>query len=171
MLIRRELAVDVDAVAAVTTAAFGRPGAGEPVETALVAELRASAAWLPVLSLVAVAPDSAVVGHVVCTRAHIGSAPALGLGPISVPPARQRQGIGSALMHAVLASADAIDEPVVVLLGDPAYYSRFGFRLAGEYGITPPTASWAPYFQARTLTAFRPDLRGAFRYAEPFERA
>jgi putative acetyltransferase len=72
-------------------------------------------------------------------------------------------------MHAVLGAADALDEPLVALLGHPDYYPRFGFRPAGELGITPPVADWAPYFQARTLSAYQPDLRGAFRYARPFE--
>jgi putative acetyltransferase len=71
-------------------------------------------------------------------------------------------------MHAVLGAADALGEPVVVLLGDPAYYGRFGFRLAAEYGITPPVAAWAPHFQARPLHAWDPKLRGPFAYAEPF---
>ena len=70
----------------------------------------------------------------------------------------------------MLGAADALDEPLVVLLGDPRYYSRFGFRLAEEYGITPPVPDWRPHFQARPLTAFTPTLRGQFTYAEPFDR-
>jgi putative acetyltransferase len=57
-----------------------------------------------------------------------------------------------------------------VLLGSAEYYPRFGFRLAGEYGITPPRPEWAPHFQVRTLAAYEPSLRGAFAYAEPFDR-
>jgi putative acetyltransferase len=168
MLIRRETPADIDAVAAVTSAAFGTPGGPDPVETRLLAELRVSPAWLPPLSLVAL--DDGVAGHVVSTRAHMGPAPALGLGPLSVDPARQGRGVGAALMHALLGAADALDEPLVVLLGEPDYYARFGFRLAAELGIAPPVAAWAPYFQARTLTAYRPELRGPFRYADPFDR-
>ena len=170
MVIRREAGRDVEQVAAVTTAAFSTPEVSQPVETRLLDELRATDAWLPALSLVAVSDDDRPIGHVVCTRAQIGSAPALGLGPLSVLPERQGEGIGSALVHAVLGAADALDEPVVVLLGEPAYYGRFGFRLAAEYGIAPPQRGWAPYFQARTLHAWTPALRGSFAYAEPFER-
>ena len=170
MLIRRESGDDVRPVAAVTTAAFGGGHAAPPVETRLLEELRGTDAWVPQLSLVAVGDGGDVVGHVVCTRAHLGSAPALGLGPISVRPDRQRRGVGSALLHAVLGGADAMGEPVVVLLGDPAYYRRFGFRLAAEYEIAPPLDEWAPHFQARTLHAWDPALRGRFAYAEPFSR-
>jgi putative acetyltransferase len=71
-------------------------------------------------------------------------------------------------MHAVLGAADALDEPVVVLLGHTEYYPRFGFRPADELGITPSVAEWGSHLQARTLTAYQPDLRGMFRYAQAF---
>lgn len=170
MLIRRETAADVEVVEAVTTAAFSTEAAAPPVEARLLGELRRCGSWLPQLSLVAVSDTGELVGHVVCTRARIGSAPALGLGPLSVRPDVQRSGLGSALMHAVLGAADAMGEAVVVLLGDPAHYRRFGFLPAAEYGITPPLEAWTPHFQARTLDTWTPALRGRFAYAEPFSR-
>lgn len=171
MLIQRETSAHTDAIRAVTAAAFARPGQPPEhcVEATLVDELRAGDAWLPALSLVAV--DSAgVVGHVLGSRARVNSTPVLAIGPLSVHPDHQGRGVGKALMHAVLGAADALDEPLVVLLGDPRYYSRFGFRLAEEYRITPPVAEWRPHFQARPLTAFTPALHGQFTYAEPFSR-
>jgi putative acetyltransferase len=162
VLIRREKPSDVAAIAAVTEAAFQeRPGG----EVQLIEWLRADEGWIPALSLVAVDPE--VIGHVVCTRGFVGDVPALGLGPLSVHPDHQRGGVGKALMHTVLGAADALNESVVVLLGDPKYYSRFGFRLAAEFGITPPVADWEPYFQARPLGEVP---SGRFRYAEPFNR-
>jgi putative acetyltransferase len=171
MLIQRETSAHTTAIRTVTDAAFARPGLPHrtSVEAILVDELRASDAWLPMLSLVAV--DAAgVVGHVLGSRARVDSAPVLAVGPLSVHPDHQGRGVGLALMHAVLGAADALDEPLVVLLGDPRYYSRFGFRLAEEYGIMPPMPEWRPHFQVRTLTAFTPALRGQFTYAEPFDR-
>lgn len=164
-LVRRENAGDEAAIDAVLIAAFGQDG-----EARLVRELRASDAWIPPLSLVAEV-EGAVVGHVVCSRGQVGKAPALGLGPIGIDPLRQRHGVGSALMHAVLGAADALDEPVVVLVGDPGYYARFGFVLAQTLSIAPSVPEWAPHFQARPLTAYGPDLQGVFTYAEPFMRA
>jgi putative acetyltransferase len=73
-------------------------------------------------------------------------------------------------MRALLSLADDREEPVVVLLGAPGYYRRFGFALASTYGITPPDPAWAPHFQARPGPTFSPSLRGAFTYAEPFDR-
>jgi putative acetyltransferase len=170
MLIRRECSDDIEAIRTVTTRAFdGRPHSNGS-EPRLVDALRSDPGWIPTLSLVAEL-DGTVVGHVVCTRATISGRQALGLGPLSVDPPRQRQGVGSALMHAVLGAADALGEPVVVLLGDPAYYHRFGFTLASEYGIDPPVAQWAPSFQVRALTTYQADLRGPFAYAAPFQDA
>ena len=172
MLIRREVAGDADVIRAVTSAAFApsrAPGA-VPAEATLVDELRGGPAWILALSLVAVTPEDEVVGHVLCTRGHVGRDPVLGLGPLSVRPDRQRRGVGSALVHAVLGAADALGEPLVALLGDPGYYRRFGFRLSRDYAITPPVAGWEPHFQVRTLSGYQPGLRGPFTYPEPFDR-
>ena len=168
MLVRREMPEDVDAVGAVITSAFRRqPDAPEPPETALVSRLRQDDGWLPALSLVAVA-DESVIGHVVCTRGFIDHTPVLGLGPISVLPDCQRSGVGHALMHSVLGVADGAGEPLVALLGDPAFYRRFGFVPASVLGIIAPDPAWGRHFQARTLSCFPDGLTGTFRYASPF---
>jgi putative acetyltransferase len=170
VLIRRERTEDHAAVRTVLRAAFAEMAAprGEPVEPGLVDALRASPEWIPALALVAEAHDGQVAGSVICTRGWVDGRPALGLGPLAVAPDRQGQGTGAALMHAVLGAADALDEPLVVLLGHTGYYPRFGFRPAAELGVLPPEADWAPHFQARPLSAYRPELRGGFRYAQPF---
>ncbi|MFC0543107.1 GNAT family N-acetyltransferase [Kutzneria chonburiensis] len=166
MLIRRETPADIDAIRAVTAAAF----APSTAEDRLVDELRADPGWLPALSLVAVDSSGAVIGHVLSTRAHVDASPVLGLGPLSVHPDHHRRGVGSALVHAALGAADALSEPLVALLGSPAYYHRFGFVLSDQFGIVPPVPEWQPHFQVRTLAAYTPALRGAFTYAEPFAR-
>lgn len=164
VIVRLELAQDRSAVFGVHLAAFG----GE-AEARLVDGLRDDGNALPGLSLVALL-EGDVAGHVVCSRGGVDGRPALGLGPLGVRPGDQRRGLGQALMHAVLAAADALDEPAVVLLGDPAYYRRFGFVLAEPLGLLPPDPSWAPHFQVRRLTAWDPGLRGTFRYAPAFDR-
>jgi len=173
VLIRRESARDTGVIHAITAAAFARPDQppGEiPLEARLVDELRADPAWLPQLSLVAATPAGEVVGHVLCTRGHVGQTPVLALGPLAVRPDSQRRGVGSALMHAVLGAADALDEPLVALLGSPAYYSQFGFRPSGEYQIVPPRPEWQPHFQVRVLAGYRPPVSGTFTYPAPFEQ-
>lgn len=169
VLIRREDPSDAAAVRAVHAAAFAdnaAPGQ-EPLEAGLVDALRQTDAWLPELSFVATESQK-VIGHVVCTRGQVDTAAALGLGPLGVLPEWQQQRVGTALMHAVLGAADALGEPIVVLLGHADYYPRFGFRPAAELGITPPVAEWEPHFQVRTLTTYDPSIRGEFAYAEPF---
>jgi len=175
MMIRRELSDDIEAIRTVTAAAFRgvhhsappvEPG-GDPGEATLVSWLRDDPGWVAELSLVAV-EDERIVGHVVATRAHVDDQPALGLGPLSVLPHRQRAGVGTALMHAVLGAADALGEPLVALLGDPAYYGRFGFVPAQSIGVVAPDSSWGDSFQVRTLTRYQ-GLTGRFRYADPFE--
>ena len=172
MLIRRETARDADVIRAITTAAFapGRPPGQTVPEARLIDELRAGPAWLPALSLVAVTPAGEVIGHVLGTRGHVGRDPVLALGPLAVRPDHQRHGVGSALMHAILGAADALGEPLAALLGDPAYYRRFGFELSTVYQITPPKPEWQPHFQVRILSAYDPRLRGTFTYPEPFDR-
>ena len=178
MIIRPERPGDPDdagAVRAVHTAAFpaSDDAGGVPIEAPLVDALRADEGWLPRLSLLAVVDDR-IVGHVVCTRGWVatgpgrGDVPVLGLGPLGVVPADQGRGCGTALMHAVLGAADALDEPLVALLGEPAYYGRFGFRPAADLGIGAPDPQWGAYFQVRPLAAFDPAIGGPFRYARPF---
>lgn len=170
MLIRREHARDVEEIRALHLAAFVRDGNDPPVEAGLVDELRRRPEWHPALSLVALGAGDAVVGHVVCTGARVGEHRVLGLGPLGVLPERQGHGVGSALMHAVLGAADALDVPLVGLLGEPGYYRRFGFLPAAELGIQSPDPAWGDYFQVRPLAAYRPAISGRFDYAEPFSR-
>jgi predicted N-acetyltransferase YhbS len=170
VIVRREQPTDHDAVRALHRAAFAPPSAGgEVVEARLVDELRVDAGFLPHLSLVAV-DDDVVVGHVIATRGLLEPqrTPVLGLGPLGVLPDAQRKGVGTALMRGLLAVAEACDEPLVALLGEPSYYRRFGFRPASELGVTPPDPGWGEYFQARRLTGRV--VEGAFRYAAPFDR-
>ena len=166
MFVRREVEGDEEVVRRVEAAAFRR-GDEEPVEAWLAVELRTSGAAIAGLSLVAEV-DGRVVGHVVCSRGWVGEHPAVGLGPIGVLPEHQGQGVGRALMHAVIGAADARDEPLIALLGEPELYRRFGFVRAATHGIEAPDPAWGEYFQVRTLTAYTPDVRGAFRYADAF---
>lgn len=171
MFLRREQPGDEAAIAAVHRAAFARPEADgeEPPEVALVAELRASDAWIAPLSIVAIVNEE-LVGHVLCSRATIDdSIPVLGLGPLGVHPDHQDERVGSALMHAIVAAADSVGEPLIVLLGDPAYYERFGFEPAADHRIVAPDADYGADFQVRHLTDATGTERGQFTYAPAFD--
>ncbi|HEU4346187.1 MAG TPA: N-acetyltransferase [Actinoplanes sp.] len=140
--LRPERAEDVAGIRAVHVAAFETPA-----EAGLVEALRASGAWLPGLSVVA-AEDGAVVAHALLSRivlaAAEGDVPGLALGPVAVLPKRQRQGYGSAVIREALAGRD---DQLVVVLGDPAYYRRFGFVPAADFGVTGAYMSYREAWQ------------------------
>jgi len=178
MLVRRETTADHAAVHALHRDAFahgptqdGRPASDGSIEARLVDELRAEGDLLPALTFVAEL-DGEVVGHLAMSRATVDDRPGevVGLGPIGVLPEHQRRGVGSALVHAALGAADAVDLRGVVLLGHPEYYPRFGFEPAVDSGITPPGEWGRAYFLLRRLTAWGDGVRGRFRYAPAFER-
>ncbi|KGN33771.1 acetyltransferase [Knoellia sinensis KCTC 19936] len=170
MIIRRERPEDFAAIAALHDDAFPRvDGAARSVESGLVDELRGDGDVIDELTFVAEL-DGEVVGHVMCSLATMGEEPSVGLGPISVRPTLQRQGIGAALMASVIASAEQRGDAAVVLLGDPDYYGYFGFVEAAALGVGSPGSWESKYFQIKTLRAWRPEQAGPFRYAPAFER-
>lgn len=126
-VIREERAGDEPAIAEVITAAFRGHPFSQGREAAIVAELRRRHAL--VVGLVA-EEAGAIVGHVAFSAARIeGSGRGwFALGPLAVRPDRQRLGIGTALAKAGLAALRPLGAKGCVLLGDPAYYGRLGFR-------------------------------------------
>jgi len=122
MEIRAERPEDNEAIARVTTAAFG----GRHEEAAIVASLRRDGALTVSLVLL---EDEAVIGHVAFSPVLIDGRACgwHGLGPVSVRPDRQRSGVGQALIIEGLARLRAKGAAGCVVLGDPAYYLRFGF--------------------------------------------
>ena len=168
VIVRRERQTDRAASRAVQGAAFDQ-GEGEPVEARLLDELRECDGWLPALSWVAEI-DGQIVGHNVCTRGYVNNVPCVGLGPIGVLPGSQHAGVGSALMHAMIGAADAVGEPLIALLGDTGYYSRFGFVPSTDLGVVPPEQGWGPHFQVLRLSAWNDSITGSFRYSAPFDQ-
>jgi len=103
--------------------------------------LRATPGLSPIVSLVAVV-DEQVVGHILFTPIRVGQSPAvstaMSLAPLAVLPAFQRTGVGDALVRAGLAECARLGQPVVVVVGHPEYYPRFGFRPARAAGLEAP---------------------------------
>jgi len=132
-------------------------------EARLVARLRT--AGDAVISLVA-ERDGAVVGHILFSPMR---APfrALGLGPLAVDPDSQRQGIGGALVGEGLSRAAAGGWDGVFVLGDPAYYTRFGFSAAGAAGFTCRYAG--PHLMLLALREPLPAREGPVAYAPAFD--
>ncbi|MFJ4187950.1 GNAT family N-acetyltransferase [Kitasatospora sp. NPDC089509] len=167
---RVECPQDAPATRRVHMAAF--PG---PDEADLVDALRRDPAWLPGLSVVAVDDSGLVVGHALLTRLRVGGnggggggGDALALAPVAVAPEWQRRGVGELVVRAALSAAEEAGEKLVVVLGDPDYYGRFGFTPAGRHEVTGPFEVPEAYFQALPLAAYDGGPRGLCRYPEPF---
>jgi putative acetyltransferase len=167
VLIRAENPADLGSIDMVLSRAFARPERDSPPdEVGLVHSLRGTDAWVPQQSLVAI-DDDEVVGHSLCTRAMVGDLPCLALGPIGVVPDRQGEGIGTALVNSSVDIAVEMGESLIGLVGDHAFYGRFGFVPGSSVGIDPPDPSWGTYFQVRLLPAYR-GVEGVFEYPGPF---
>ncbi|GAA2141966.1 N-acetyltransferase [Kitasatospora kazusensis] len=160
---RVELPSDAPATRRVHMAAF--PG---PDEADLVDALRRDPSWLAGLSIVAVDERQLVVGHALLTRLRVGDGAALALAPVAVAPEWQRKGAGKILVRAALDAAEAAGERLVVVLGDPGYYGRFGFTPAFEHGVSGPFPVPEAHFQALPLPAYDGGPRGLCHYPEPF---
>ncbi|MCX5209210.1 N-acetyltransferase [Kitasatospora sp. NBC_00240] len=161
---RVETPEDAPATRRVHMAAF--PG---PDEADLVDALRRDPAWLPELSVVAVDKGGLVIGHALLTRLRVGDGDGLALAPVAVAPEWQRKGVGELVVRAALTAADEAGERVVVVLGDPDYYGRFGFAPAVEHDLSGPFEVPDSYFQALTLSAYDGGPSGLCCYPEPFE--
>lgn len=162
MIVRPETAEDREASLAIERAAF---------ETELEARIAEAIRDEPG-SFALVADDDDVVGHVQLSRAWLGDAEILALGPIAVEPARQRQGVGTALVAAALHEARARGERAVILLGDPDYYGKRGFEPAGRHGVPSPFTEfpeeYSEHFQIAILDpSYRP--AGATRWHPAFD--
>ena len=83
------------------------------------------------------------VGSIQCWPVRVGDFPIVLVGPVAVTPSLQGKGIGHQLMHAMLEAAAKIGEPVMVMIGDPEYYGRFGFSAEQTGGWSLP-GPWEP---------------------------
>lgn len=158
-----EAAGDTSAIAALTEAAFRDSPHGDGSEVAIVERLRAEGSLT--LSLVVKDHSGAIVGHAAFSPVTVsdGAPGWFGLGPVSVFPSNQGMGVGSALIEHGLAGLKAMNARGCVVLGDPGYYGRFGFRHDTRLAFPGPPAE---YFQALAFAGEVPE--GTVRYAPAF---
>lgn len=156
MIIRPETASDASAITQLTAEAFQGAAHSDGNEAQIILGLRASGALT--LSLVAEAAGE-VVGHIAFSPVMLDGAAGgcwLGLGPMAVSPAAQGRGIGSALVTAGLQRLRATGAAGVVVLGDPAFYGRFGFAAGQGPGLDGVPEA---YFMSLAFTAPAPQCR------------
>lgn len=161
--LRNEQPEDIHQITAVTLAAFEQEKHSSHTEQFIVDALRKSGQ----LSVSLVAVDNAqIIGHVAISPVTLSSGASgwYGLGPLSVLPDWQAQGVGSALMKAALTELQRQGASGCVVLGDPAYYTRFGFVPRAELVLpgVPPE-----YFQALAFSGDFPV--GTVQYHSSFD--
>ena len=160
--VRHEKLSDTESIELVIIEAFCDVPHSDQSEHHIVRALRAAG----VLTLSLVAEDQGmIIGHVAISPVSIsgGASEWYGLGPISVLPAYQNNGVGSELMRQIMNELKLIKASGCVLLGDPNYYGRFGFRSVPD--LTLPGVP-AEYFQAISISGTLP--KGEVAYHDAF---
>jgi putative acetyltransferase len=163
-IVRPELHEDELAIRAVNEMAFGRED-----EAKLVDSLRDHG--FVQLSLVAVEDDK-IVGHILFSELHIvdhkSSVNALALAPLAVTPSKQRQGVGSALTRAGLQLCANQGHRIVLVVGHPGYYPRFGFSTELARRLKSPY-SGDSFMVFELVPGALEGVTGEVRYARPFD--
>ncbi|MGV0106470.1 GNAT family N-acetyltransferase [Nostoc sp. DSM 114160] len=164
--IRCETLSDYTAIAEVNTLAFGQEN-----EAKLVEKIRNSDRYISELSLVAEV-ENIVVGHILFSYIDLvgeETLQVLGLAPLAVRPQFQRQGIGSALIKAGLEIAEANKEAIVIVLGHPHFYTRFGFQPSVVYEIESPFPVPEEFFMVKALQNYQKQYQGKVVYPGAFD--
>lgn len=166
--IHPETAGEIPAIHRLNVQAFDN----RPNEARLVDSLRA--AGKAVISLVAVT-EGEVVGHALFSPVTLDPANAgfngAGLGPVAVSPEFQRQGIGSKLIREGLDRCRQMGFEVVVVLGDHHYYSRFGFKRAGGFGLGNDYNADEHFMALELKEGALREVSGTVKYAPEFNEA
>jgi len=162
MIIRQETPQDFAAIYALVKEGFKTAKVSNGKEQDFVNFLRASGNYIPELALLA--EDAAkLIGHIMLTKTSIADGARkhelLLLAPITVALDHRMKGVGARLMAEVFGRAKNLGHRAVILVGDPAFYTKFGFKPAADFGIANTNGIPNQYVLACELT---PDaLRGA----------
>ena len=169
LVVRPERPADFARIEEVVTDAFGDHG---PTVALLVARIRASEEYEPGLALIA-QDESGVAGHLMLSWVGVAGGARgriLNLSPVAVRSDRQRRGVGTQMILAVLERAEELGEPLVMVEGVPEYYPRFGFERASALGFEPPHDDIPDgAFMVKRLRAYDPAIRGRVIYPAAFD--
>lgn len=167
--VRAERAEDFGAVEKMVQRCYRDVAYSDHGEHRMIARLRASAAYVPQLALVAGA-DGELAGHVMLTRIVVrgeaGEFPSLALAPLSVAPAFQGRGVGAALVEAAHAQAREMGFNSIIIAGIAGYYQRFGYAPLDNWPIRLPFDVHPEHRMALALTpAGLAGVEGLVEYA------
>ncbi len=162
--IRDESAGDLEAIYSVNEQAFETNAEAELVD---LLRMRGKA----VISLVAEV-DDVIVGHIlfspVSIEPPVANWNALGLAPVGVVPSYQRQGIGKALVKVGLERSKQLGVALVVVLGHPSYYPKFGFKKASEYELTNEYQADEAFMAIELTPGILKNYEGLVKFAPEF---
>ena len=157
MKIRQTTQVDLNDILSVERAAFKRDS-----EVNLTAALLADPSAEPCLSLMAIVDDQPV-GHILFTKGTLTNRPDIALSflaPLAVIPKFQQQGIGGSLIKRSLELLTKANVDLIVLLGHPTYYPKFGFKPAFQLGFEPTYPIPTEVADAWMVQALKPNMIG-----------
>ena len=167
MKIRKEEPKDYTEIYEVVKRAFNSAEHADGNEQNLVNALRSGSSYIPELSLVA-EENGEIAGHIMFTRAKVGTVDVLALAPLSVLPEYQKKGIGTALIEEGHRIARQLGYRYSVVLGSEKYYPRFGYVSAISLGIIPPFDVADENFMALNMEQDDTCIHGVMEYAEEF---
>lgn len=168
MIIRSETSEDFEFVYGLVKEAFKNAECSDGMEQELVNLLRKSDAFIPELSLVAEI-DRKIVGHILFSKAKIDACVVLALAPLSVLPAYQHKGVGTALVEEGHKIAKKLGYAYSIVLGSERYYPRFGYVPAEKYGIKAPFDVPSKNFMAYKIQQDAKNIYGVIKYADVFD--
>jgi len=141
-----------------------KPGSDEHF---VLHKIRESKCYISELDLVIIAGEK-IIGHIICTKARVVDSKnneyiVLCVGPFSIMNEYQRKGYGSNLMDYCIEKSKELGYSAIILFGNPAYYHRFGFRNAIEYGIcTKEGMNFEPFMVKELQRDGLTGIRGKF---------
>lgn len=165
--VRPENPSDYPIITQINEQAFGRAN-----EARLIHLIRDSQHYIPELSFVA-EHQGTIVGHILLSWIDLvgeKTYPVLGLAPLAVQPDFQKQGIGSQLVQVSLNQAEIRGDSLVIVLGEPHFYSKFGFQPSADYHIQSPFPVPAEYFMVKPLKNYRDFYQGTVIYPAFFSQ-
>ena len=166
LTIRSETPPDYPQITQVNNLAFGQEN-----EAKLIEKIRLSDRYISELSIVAEL-DNRIVAHIMFSYINLvalETTQVLALAPVAVLPEYQNQGIGSLLVKTGLKIAEEIQIPMVIVLGEPKFYHRFGFKPAVNYGIQSPFDVPDKYFMVKFLSKNCLGKTGKIIYPDTFK--
>lgn len=167
MQIRQERTEDHQQIRELVSEAFALAEHSDGDEQDLVERIRNSPEYIPELSLVAISSDI-VLGHIMFSKIYVGQSEAIALAPLAVRTDMQRKGIGKSLVTAGHKLARRMGYSCSVVLGNPLYYSKFGYEKASAYGIIAPFEVPDDYYMVYGLDNTDDIPQGNVKYSDAF---